>query len=333
MEEKEVGTMSGQKNLLWIAIMAWSIIPLFLFPLHVFSQDFPTKPVTIYCGFSAGATTDLTARALASGAEKLLGVPVVVENKAGAGGTVAAALAANKKADGYTLVVVSTGVLAQRPHLQKVAYDPFKDFTMICQYARYSGALTVLKDTPFKNIDEFITYAKAHPGLSYSSPGMFSVGHLGVELFRQCKGLEFKHVPTKGGNEASTQLLGKHVDFMGGAGIHIQYVKQGLMRMLVLFIADKRDPDFPDVPTLKELGCQDAPAYGYIVLGPKGIPDAIHKKLGETFRRIAESPDFQKALAKLEVSYEYKDGGQLEKDVRVEYEFYKDFLKKTGATK
>ena len=275
----------------------------------------------------------MTARALASGAEKLLGVPVVVENKSGAGGTVAAALVANKKSDGYTLVVVSTGVIAQRPHLQKLAYDPFKDFTMICQYARYSGALTVLKNAPFKNIDEFITYAKAHPGLSYSSPGMYSVGHLGVELFRQCKGLEFKHVPTKGGTEASTQLLGKHVDFMGGAGIHIQYVKQDLMRMLVLFIADKRDPDFPDVPTLKELGCKDAPAYGYIVLGPKGMPDAIYKKLSETFRKVAEGPDFQKALATLEVSYEYKDGRQLEKDVRVEYEFYKDFLKKTGATK
>jgi tripartite-type tricarboxylate transporter receptor subunit TctC len=204
---------------------------------------------------------------------------------------------------------------------------------MICQYARYSGALTVLKNDPFKNIDEFITYAKGHPGLSYSSPGMYSVGHLGVELLRQCKGLEFKHVPTKGGTEASTQLLGKHVDFMGGAGIHIQYVKQDLMRMLVLFIADKRDSDFPDVPTLKELGCKDAPAYGYIVLGPKGMPDAIFKKLSETFRKVAEGPDFQKALANLEVSYEYKDGRQLEKDVRIEYEFYKDFLQKTGATK
>ncbi len=326
--------MTVKMYLTRMAFMALSMILVLFASLSPASgQDFPAKPITIYCGFSAGATTDLTARALASGAEKLLGIPVVVENKAGGGGTVAATLLATRKPDGYTLVVVSTGVLAQRPHLQKVAYEPFKDFTMICQYARYSGALTVLKNAPFKNADEFAAYAKVHPGLSYSSPGMFSVGHLGVELFRQCKGLEFKHVPTKGGTEASTQLLGKHVDFMGGAGIHIQYVKQDLMRMLVLFIADKRDPDFPDVPTLKELGCQDAPAYGYIVLGPKGMPDSIYRKLSETFRKVAESPDFQKALAKLEVSYEYKDGQRLEKDVRAEYEFYGDFLSKAGAKK
>ncbi len=326
--------MTMRRYFTGMAFMALSMIfVLFSSSFPASGQDFPAKPITIYCGFSAGATTDLTARALASGAEKLLGIPVVVENKAGGGGTVAATLLATRKPDGYTLVVVSTGVLAQRPHLQKVAYEPFKDFTMLCQYARYSGALTVLKDAPFKNADEFAAYAKVHPGLSYSSPGMFSVGHLGVELFRQCKGLEFKHVPTKGGTEASTQLLGKHVDFMGGAGIHIQYVKQDLMRMLVLFIADKRDPDFPDVPTLKELGCQDAPAYGYIVLGPKGMPDPIYRKLSETFRKVAESPDFQKALAKLEVSYEYKDGKRLEKDVRAEYQFYGDFLGKAGATK
>jgi tripartite-type tricarboxylate transporter receptor subunit TctC len=309
------------------------VVFLALFPQSGICQTYPDKPITIYCGFATGATTDLTVRALASGAEKLLGVPMVVENKPAAGGTVAATMATNKKPDGYTLIAVSTGALALRPHLLKLAYDPFKDFTMICQYARFSGALAVLKNAPFKNIDEFITYAKSHPGLSYSSAGMYGTGHLGVELLRQCKGLEFKHVPTKGGTEASTQLLGKHVDFMGGSGIHIQYVKQDLMRMLVLFGDDKRDPDFPDVPTLNELGCKNAPPYGYTVLGPKGMPDAIYKKLSETFKKVAEGPGFQKALANLGVSYEYKDGSQLEKDVRVESEFYKDFLEKTGAMK
>ncbi len=296
-------------------------------------ETFPDKPITIYCGFSGGATTDLTARALASGAEKILGVPVVVENKAGGGGTVSAALVGSKKPDGYTLCVVSTAALALRPHLMKLAYDPFKDFTLICQYGRYNGALTVLKDSPFKNIDDFITYAKAHPGLAYSSPGMYSVGHLGVELLRVCKGLEFKHVPTKGGTEASTQLLGKHVEFMGGAGIHLQYVKQDVMRMLVLFIADKRDPNYPNIPTLTEIGCNDAPAYGYIAFGPKGMPDPVYRKLSDAFKKVAESADFQKNLASLDVTYEYKDRGRLEKDVLAEYHFYKSFIAKIGETK
>ena len=313
----------------WVALLGLSGI----LSHPAFGQDFPNKPITIYCGYAAGATTDLTARGLASGLEKLLGVPVVVENKAGGGATVAAGLVASKKPDGYTLGVVSTGVIAVRPHLLKLAYDALKDFTLICQYSRYIGAVTVLKDSPFKNIDEFIAYAKANPGLSYASPGMYTQQHLATELFRQCKGLDFKHVPTKGGAEANTQLLGKHVNFVAGAGQHIQYVKQGAFRMLAVFNTDKRDPNYPDVPTIRELGCQDAPALGYIVVGPKGMPEAIYKKLSEAVRKVTGGPDFQRLLSHLEIPYDYKDRTKLEKDVLVEYEFYKTFLDKMGAKK
>ena len=309
------------------------LLSFLLFPLPGFSQEFPNKPITIYCGFAAGATTDLTARGLASGLEKQLGVAVVVENKAGGGATVAAGLTASKKPDGYTLGVVSTGVITVRPHLLKLAYDPLKDFTLISQYSIYIGAVTVLKDAPYKNIDEFIAHAKANPGLSYASPGMYTQQHLATELFRQCKGLDFKHVPTKGGAEANTQLLGKHVDFVAGAGQHIQYVKQGVFRMLAVFNTDKRDPNYPDVPTIKELGCQDAPALGYIVIGPKGMPDPIYKKLSGAVKKVVEGPDFQKLLNQLEIHYAYKDRTQMEKDVPVEYDFFKNFLQKIGAKK
>ncbi|OGP99971.1 MAG: hypothetical protein A2Z51_09130 [Deltaproteobacteria bacterium RBG_19FT_COMBO_52_11] len=242
-------------------------------------------------------------------------------------------MVASKKPDGYTLAVVSTGVIAVRPHLLKLSYDPLKDFTLICQYSRYIGALTVLKDAPFKDVNDFIVYAKAHPGLSYGSPGMYTQQHLATELFRQCKGLEFKHVPHKGGAPANTALLGKHVDFVAGAGQHIQYVKQGAFKMLAIYNSDKRDPNYPDLPTLKDLGCKDAPALGYIVVGPKGLPDGIYKKLSETFKKVTDGPDFQKVLNNLEIPYDYKDRAQLEKDVVVEYEFYKTFLAKMGAKK
>jgi len=310
-----------------------ALLSFLLFPIPGFSQEYPTKPITIYCGFAAGATTDLTARGLASGLEKVLGSAVVVENKAGGGATVAAGLVASKKPDGYTLGVVSTGVITVRPHLLKLAYDPLKDFTLISQYSLYIGAVTVLKDSPYKDIAEFIAYAKANPGLSYASPGMYTQQHLATELFRQCKGLDFKHVPTKGGAEANTQLLGKHVNFVAGAGQHIQYVKQGVFRMLAVFNTDKRDPNYPDVPTIKEMGCQDAPALGYIVVGPKGMPDAIYKKLSGAIKKVVEGPDFQNLLSHLEIPYAYKDRAQMEKEVLVEYEFYKTFLQKMGAKK
>lgn len=319
----------------WKLLLGLSLIGILVysFPGPAVAGKYPDKPITIYCGYAAGATTDLTARALAAGAEKLLGVPVMVENKPGGGATVCAALVASKKPDGYTLAVVSTGVIAVRPHLLKVAYDPLKDFTLLIQYSRYIGGLCVLSESPIKTIEEFIKYAKANPGLSYSSPGMYTQQHLAVELFRQCQGLEFKHVPTKGGAEANTQLLGKHVNFVAGAGQHVQYLKQGLFRMLLVFNTEKRDPNYPDVPTLKELGCLDAPALGYLVVGPKGMPAEIAQKLEKTFRRVTESAEFQKVLVNLGIPYDYKSRAQLEKDVIKEYELYKNFLEKMGAKK
>jgi len=319
-----------------------SFSPSFLLPLagalffHIFSfpapaQDFPSRPITIYCGYEAGATTDITARALAGGLEKILGVPVVVENKAGGGATVAAGLVAGRKPDGYTLGVVSTGVMTVRPHVLKLSYDPFNAFTLIAQYSRYIGGLCVLSDSPLKTIDDFIAYARSKPGLTYGSSGAFTQQHLAVELFSQCKGLNLKHVPYKGGAPANTALLGRHTDFVAGAGQHIQYVKQGVFRMLLIYNAEKRDPEYPDIPILKELGCQDAPALGYILVAPKGIPEPVYEKLLSATRQVTEGPEFQKLLKNLEIPYDFKDGKTLEKDTVTESAMYKEFLTRMGA--
>lgn len=313
------------------AFIFWSFFSLLTSP--ALGQDFPVKPITVYCGYAAGASTDVTARALAEGAEKLLGTPVVVESKPGGGAAVAAGLVASRKPDGYTLGVISTGALTVRPHLLKLSYNPLKDFTLIMQYSIYIGGLCVLSESPIKTVDEFVAYAKAHPGLSYGSPGMYTQQHLATELFRECKGLTFKHIPTKGGAEANTQLLGRHTDFVAGAGQHITYVKQGVFRLLVLYNTEKRDPNFPQVPTLKEIGCPDAPALGYIVVGPKGMPPAVTKKLEETFKKVSESPTFQKVLTNFDLPYDYKGSTQLEKDVPLEHESFKNSLQKVGAKK
>jgi tripartite-type tricarboxylate transporter receptor subunit TctC len=302
-------------------------------PPTVWGQAYPEKPITIYCSYEAGATTDVTTRALAAGAEKLLGVPVVVENKAGGGATVCSALVASKKPDGYSLGVITTAALTNRPHVLKVAYNPLKDFTLVMQYSRYIGGLCVLSESPIKTVDEFISYAKAHPGLSYGSPGMYTQQSLAVELLAQCKGLTFKHVPYKGGAPANTALLGKHLDFVAGSGQHIMYVKQGVLRLLLLYNTDKRDPNFPDIPTIKEIGCQDYPGHGMILVGPKGLPGAIAKRLGETFKKVAEGPDFQKVLTSFDLPYDYRDREQLEKEIPPEYELIRDYLKKIGVKK
>ncbi len=316
-------------------IFVASLILAFLasFPPSATGQNYPTKPITIYCGYAPGGATDITARALASGAEKLLGVPVVVENKPGGGATVAATLLASKNPDGYTVAFLSGGALSIGPHISKLNYNALKDFTFIMQYSRYIAGLCVLSSSPIKTIDEFIAYAKAHPGLSYGSGGMLTAHHLGTEIFMECKGLSFKHVPFKGGAPASTALLGKHTDFVIGTGQHINYVKQGIFRLLLLLNTDKRDPTFPNVPTLREIGCGDVPTQGYIVVGPKGIPATISKKLDETFKRVAEGPAFQNLMGTLSIPYDYMDGVHLEKEIFSQYEWFRTFLQKMGVKK
>jgi len=315
-------------------LMLGLISALFIFsPPSALGQAYPDKPITLYCGYQPGATTDLTARALAAGAEKLLGVPVVVENKPGGGATVAPALLVSKKPDGYTLGVIPSGALVIQPHLLNLAYNPLKDFTYLVQYSRYLGGLCVNSDSPLKTIDEFISYAKEHPGLSYGSSGMYMPPHTAVELFAKCKGLKFRHIPTKGGSEFYTLLLGRHTDFVAGSGAHIPYLKQGVFRMLLVYNTDKRDPNYPDIPTLKELGCQDVPPNNYMVIGPRGIPSAMSKQLVETFKKVTEGPDFQKMLANANLPYIFKDREQLEKEIPAHYECFKNYFKEIGVKK
>ncbi len=310
-----------------------TLVLLISFPSPSSGQVYPNKPITLYCAYVAGATTDLTTRGLAAGAEKLLGVPIMVENKPGGNSTVCASLLASKRPDGYTLAVVPTGVIAQLPQLYKLSYSPFNAFTPILQYSRYIGGLCVLTESPIKNIDEFMAYAKSHPGLTYGSPGMYSQQHLAVDLFSQCKGLNLKHVPYKGGSEAITAFLGKHTDFIAGSGSHIPYVRQGAFRLLMVYNATKRDPSFPDIPILKELGCEDYPADGLMVAGPKGLPEPMVKKLKTVFKKVAESEEFQKLLVQINLPYDYKDGIDIDKEAPAQFEWFKAFYKKIGLIK
>jgi len=324
---------TGESFLAIFTAVGLIVVSLISLPSSTGAQEYPTKAITLYCSYVAGATTDITARALAMGAEKLLGVPVMVENKPGGNSTVCASLLAPKKPDGYTLAAMSVGVVTNMPLLYKIPYDPFNSFTQILQYSRWIGGVCVLSDSPIKNYQDFITYAKAHPGMTYGSPGIGSQQHLAVHMFGLCKGLPIKHVPYKGGAEAITAFLGKHTDFIAGSGSHIPYVRQGAFRMLLVYNATKRDPNFPDIPILSEIGCEDYPADGIMVAAPKGLPDPIRKKLHDVFKKVADGPEFQKVLTQIDMPYDYKDGRELEQEAQAKFEWYKAFYKKVGLIK
>lgn len=326
--------MKNQKNFLGGILLTFLFLFTLFCPGEGFSQAFPDKPITIYCGFAAGATTDLTARALAEEGQKILGVPVVVENKAGGGSTVAASLVASKNPDGYTLAVVASSAMDIRHSMLAPPYNPAKDFTFLMVYGNYVGGICVLKESPFKTLNDLLDHARKNPGaLSYSSSGIGANQQLAVDyLARQAKVI-FKHVPFKGGAPACTALIGKHVDFTAGAGIHLNYVKQGIFRMLAVTSAEQRDPEFPDVPSLKDLGYQDLPPQQYLLIAPPRLPAPISKKLEDSFRKAVHSAEFKTVMKNLSVPFSFKDRRQLEADFPGTYKFYADLLKEMGIEK
>ncbi len=303
-----------------------------LFGTQGWSQDFPTKSITIYVGMPAGGSVDLTARALAEAGQKELKVPVVVENKPGGGATVAASLLASKKPDGYSLAVLSSSVFDVRHLMMPVVYDPVKDFTRILAYAVFNGAICVRKDSPFKTIQDLLEYARKKPGaLTYSSSGFAAPSQLAVEFLAKQAKVSFKHVPFAGGTPANTALIGGHVDFTAGAGSHLNYVKQGEFRMLVLTLSEgKRNPEFPNVPVIADLGYKDVPTNRYILAAPKGMPDPIYKKVEEGFTKAAHSPEFRKVLDNLGETFSFKDRRKLEADFPEEYKFFDRILNEMG---
>jgi tripartite-type tricarboxylate transporter receptor subunit TctC len=294
---------------------------------------YPDKSITLLVAYAPGATTDLTARALAQGVEKILGVPIAVENKAGGGGTVASSILASKKPDGYTLLVSSTGSFTVRPQLLKLTYDA-KSFDVLMQYSMYLGGLVVNADSPIKTVEQFIEHAKQNPGMTYSSSGPHTQQQVAVEAFARCKGLTFKHVPTPGGSTANTALLGKHVDFVAGSGSHMPLVEQGKFRELLTFHRDERDPKRPDIPVMKDIGCPPTnPANGMIVVAPAGLPKDIAQKLEAAFTQVANSAEFRQLLEKYNLPYAYLSGAELTKRVPSEIEWYRKYFNEIGLIK
>jgi tripartite-type tricarboxylate transporter receptor subunit TctC len=210
-------------------------------------------------------------------------------------------------------------------------YNPAKDFTFLMVYGNYVGGICVLKESPFKTLNDLLDHARKNPGsLSYSSSGIGANQQLAVDYLAKQAKVSFKHVPFKGGAPASTALIGKHVDFTAGAGIHLNYVKQGIFRMLAVTSAEQRDPEFPEVPSLKDLGYQDLPPQQYLLLAPKGLPAPISKKLEDSFRQAVHSAEFKKVMKNLSVPFSFKDRRQLEADFPGTYKFYDDLLKEIG---
>jgi tripartite-type tricarboxylate transporter receptor subunit TctC len=244
----------------------------------------PDKPVTLLVPFPAGGSTDSIARAVGPKLQEKLGGTFIVDNKAGAGGTVGAAAVKRAPADGYTIFVTSLGPLVIGPHLIKnLGYDPLKDFDYIMVAVQAPNVLVVPANSPHKTVADVLAFHKANPGkMSFASAGNGSSDHLTAELFWQMTSTSGLHIPYKGGAPAMSDLLGGQVDatFMN-INTGITNIRGGKLRALAI-TSIKRSPLLPDVPTLEEIGIKGVTVYSWQAFAaPKGLPADIKGKLHE----------------------------------------------------
>ncbi len=292
-----------------------SLFFLFIFSPAGWAQSYPAKPINMIVGWGAGGSTDITLRALCEPAGKILGQPIIVQNKPGGGSAVGLALLKNEKPDGYTLGNISSaGITGQ--HLRKVPYDSTQDFTPIIRFGDYIHGIVVRADAPWKNLKELAAYAKANPGkLKYSSPGTGSSHHLVVEALGIQEGIKWTHIPYKSGHEATTALLGGHVDFETCASEWKPYVDSGALRLLST-TGEKRYEKYSQVPTMIDQGYRIWAITLVGVLGPKGLPAPIVQKLHGAFQQAMENPEFKKAMSNFDMPIVYRDGEGLARDIR-----------------
>ena len=269
--------------------------------------DFPTKPVTLIVPFPAGGSTDRHLRIVAQEAGKVLGQPVVVENRPGAGGTLGTAtMAMTAKPDGYTIALYTLGML-RMPYMQKTSWHPINDFTFITGLSGYTFGFTVRSDSPYKTFNEYIEAARKAPGkIDYGSTGVGSSPHLLIEELAINADVKLNHVPFKGNADMQQALLGGHVMAQSDATGWDTFVDSGKMRLLVTF-GEKRTTRWPDVPTAQELGYKVVSVSPYGLAGPKGMDPKVVAKLHDAFKEALYSKPSMDVMQQLNQQPAYRN--------------------------
>jgi len=266
------------------------------------AQAYPDKPIRVLIPVPAGGTPDVLARTVTPGMAELLGQPLVIDNRGGAGGRIAAELVARAAPDGYTLFLSSPGALTIVPHVSKnVPYDTHKDFAPIGLVSTGPFLLLVHPSVPVKSVKELITLARSEPGkLNYSSAGNGTANHLAMEQFKSVTGVNFTHVPYKGAPQAVTDLLGGRVSVtMNSIPPILAHIKAGRLQPLAV-ASGKRSPLLPGVPTMSEAGVPDYTSGSWLgLLAPAGTPPRIVARLSEVMVKTVNAPESRSRIEAL----------------------------------
>ena len=270
------------------------------------AQNFPNRPIKLICPWPASGSSDMVMRALADSATKVLGQQVIVENKPGASGMLGPNELVKAAPDGYTLSQLTIGV-ARLPHMQKMQFDPLRDFTYIACLTGYTFGIVVKADSPFKTVKDLVDYAKANPGkFSYGSTGNGTTPHLAVEEFASKAGIQLTHVPFKGSADGLQALLGGHINAHSDATGWAPHVDSGALRLLATY-GSKRTKRWPKVPTLNELGYDTVSDSPFGIGGPRGMDPKVVRKLQDAFKKTLSDPAVLAAFDKYDQPVIYMD--------------------------
>lgn len=265
-------------------------------------SDYPSKPIRMIVPFAPGGTADIIGRVFAAQLGTELGVTVVVENKAGAGGSIGTRYVADAAPDGYTILLASSSTHGTNPAVYKnLTYDASQDFTAITQLVTVPGVLSVTKDFPAADLNALIAQSKANPDkYTYASSGAGGLGNLAMELMKSMTGAHLMHIAYRGAGPAFTDVISGQVSMIWEpVPASLPYIKSGQIRPIAI-AADARSPELPDTPTFKEAGLARYEANAWNgLLAPKNLPEAVKTKLHDASVKALNTPEVKAKMASL----------------------------------
>ena len=318
--------MKKRDLLAGLALLPWATPAL--------AQEYPSRPIRLLVGFAAGGSTDVFARAIAPRLQALLGQPVVIENRPGAGGNIATEATARSAPDGYTLLLGTIGPLAINPTLYgNLSFDPLKDLTPVSLVGEVPNVLAVPVDRPFRSVADIIAAAKARPeALNFGSSGIGSAGHLAAEQLNLMAGIRTTHVPYRGGGALLPELIAGRVDYAFTTALNgIPQAEAGKLRILGV-PNGKRVPLLPDIPTIAESGLPGFDGVDWAaMMAPPGLPAPILAKLNTAMQTVLKEPELVATMAARRLVLEASTPEALAEFLRQETARWAPVVRASGA--
>lgn len=295
-------------------------------------EAWPTRPITVIAPYPPGGTTDLSIRPLVPKLSEILGQNIIVENRAGAGGSIGAAVVAQARPDGHTLMAFPTAVLTISQHIMDLPYKPETAFEPVCMTSLAYGIVAAHPSVPFRDVPGLIAFARANPGqLRFGSAGNGTITQLSGEMFADAAGIRIEHVPYRGSAPSLTDLLAGRIQLLFDP-VAVPAIRDG--RILALATnAESRNPLLPDVPTLRELGLPKAEAIPWFGLAaPTGLPRPVLAKLTEAMKTALATPETAAAMLQMAMAPSFEAGEVFADRIRRERAIYGEVVKRIGAS-